>query len=334
LSSPAVSVLLPFRDAEKFFSEALASIAEQTFGDIEVVLVNDNSEDSSSMIAEEWCLKDSRFKLFHSTGSGLIDALNTGLDLCGGTWIARMDADDISMPRRIEKQLKLALSMGSRTVVSCMVQSFPDVTPGYKLYDEWLNGLLKHSEIEKNLFVESPIPHPSAFYHRQSILAEGGYMERELPEDYDLWLRLWTRGYRFARVPEILLHWRDREDRLSRTGSAYSLTSFYRLKAKYLEHVPCMSGKTVFVAGSGQTARRFGKCLQDNGFRILGFMSPSGSEQGKQLRGVPVIDPAVLSDEHDVPVVIASRLPGARRAIMEFLDGLGFVEWEDYVVCS
>ncbi|MCK4806383.1 MAG: hypothetical protein KAT09_01990 [Candidatus Aegiribacteria sp.] len=147
-------------------------------------------------------------------------------------------------------------------------------------------------------------------------------------------MRLWSRGYRFARVPEVLLKWRDREDRLSRTSSAYSLTNFYKLKAKYLEYVPCMSGKTIYIAGSGQTARRLGKFLQDNGFHIEAFIDPSEDRQGILLRGRPVMGPGELSRRSDIPVVIASRLPGARISIMEFLDRLGFIEWENYVACS
>lgn len=336
MSKSSVSVLLPFRNAEKYFNSALASIAGQTFSDIEAVLINDNSEDSSVRIAEDWCSKDSRFVLADSAGTGLVDALNTGLERCEGTWIARMDADDISLPERIEKQFRLAESMGPMTVVSCRVRSFPDstVTRGYRRYEEWLNGLTEPEEIKKNLFIESPVPHPSAFYHRQSVLAEGGYIERKLPEDYELWLRLWSRGYSFARVPEVLLRWRDRADRFSRTSSAYSLTSFYMLKAKYLEHVPCMAGKIVYVAGSGQTARRLGKCLQDNGFHIKAFIDPSEDREGKQLRGRPVKGPGELSVKFGIPVIIASRLPGARKSIIEFLDRLGFTEWENYVACS
>ena len=334
--NPAVSVLLPFRNTEQYFNDALESIAEQTFTDIEIVLVNDDSEDSSALLAKDWCLKDSRFKLVNNAGSGLVDALNTGLAKSSGTWIARMDADDISLPERIEKQHRLAVSRGPMTVVSCRVRSFPreSITRGYRLYEEWLNSLIEPGQIEKNLFIESPIPHPTAFFHRQSILAEGGYMERELPEDYELWLRLWSRGYGFIRVPEVLLRWRDHPHRLSRTSSTYSLTSFYMLKAKYLECVPCMSGKTVYIAGSGQTARRLGKCLQDNGFHVEAFIDPSQSRQGMVLRGRPVRGPDALSGGFDIPVVIASRLPGARKTIMEFLDGLGFVEWENYVACS
>ena len=180
MNVPAVSVLLPFKNAEKYLDSALESIAGQTFDDLEAVLVDDNSSDSSTQIAEKWCSEDSRFTLVKASGTGLVDALNLGLERCRGTWIARMDADDISLPSRIEKQYNSAESMGSRTVVSCQVRSFPEesVTDGYRQYENWLNNLTEPSEIEKNLFIESPVPHPTAFFHRLGIISEGGYTEK------------------------------------------------------------------------------------------------------------------------------------------------------------
>jgi glycosyltransferase involved in cell wall biosynthesis len=336
LSHPAVSVVLPFRNADRFLNEALVSIAGQTFQEFEAILVNDDSDDASLSIALAWCRRDPRFCLIRSGGKGLVDALNSGLAHSRGDWIARMDADDISLPERLEKQWNLALSMGPETVVSCQVKSFPDdvVTDGYRMYEKWLNHLIEPEEIEKNLFVESPVPHPTAFYHRKSVLAAGGYLEKELPEDYELWLRLWNRGFRFTRIPEVLLRWRDHPDRLSRTSSSYSLTSFYRLKAKYLACVPCMSAKRIFIAGSGQTARRLGKCLQDEGFKIEAFIDPDIDRQGQTVRNRPVTGPVILSEFPGIPAVIATRIPGARDAAREFLEDMGRIEWKHFVVCS
>ncbi len=336
MSHPTISVVLPFRNADRFLSEALASVAGQTFKEFEAVLINDNSDDVSLSIALAWCRRDPRFRLIRSCGRGLVDALNSGLAHSRGDWIARMDADDISLPERLEKQLNLALSMSPETVISCQVESFPDdvVTDGYRMYEKWLNHLIEPEEIKKNLFVESPVPHPTAFYHRERVLAAGGYLEKELPEDYELWLRLWNRGFRFSRVPEVLLRWRDHPDRLSRTSSSYSLTSFYRLKAKYLACVPCMSAKRVFIAGSGQTARRLGKCLQDEGFEIEAFIDPDSDRQGQMLRNRPVTGPVILSEFPGIPAVVATRVPGARDAARKFLEDLGRAEWKDFVVCS
>ena len=331
-----ISVLLPFRNAAPYLRESLDSIAAQSFQDYQVIMVNDSTTDSSQRTAAAYAERDSRFSLVDNSGRGLVDALNTGLHSAEGTWIARMDADDLAHEDRLKEQLKLAEQCGTETVVTCMVRSFPreEVTEGFRRYEEWLNGLVTPKDIRHNIFVESPVPHPSAFFHRESILARGGYMERELPEDYELWLRLWSMGFSFARVPRILLFWREHRNRFSRVSPAYSLTGFYRLKARYLEHVPCMSRKRIIIAGSGQTGRRLGKCLQDSGFTIEAFVDPSTERQGSTLRGAPIIPPEWLVEKRDLPVVVASRMPGARDAVKSFLKGLGYREWEDFVCCS
>ena len=258
---PPVSVLLPFRNAEKYIDEALESISLQTFGDFEVVLVNDGSRDESAIIAGERCSEDPRFIPIESDGRGLVDALNTGLANCRGEWIARMDADDIALPGRIGKQYELALSEGSRTIVSCRVRSFPDdlVTDGYRNYENWLNALTGADELEKNLFVESPVPHPTAFFHRQMIIDAGGYSEKELPEDYELWLRWMDAGVRFGKVNEHLLDWNDHARRLTRTDTRYAVDAFYETKFLYLskwlkQNSP--QNNHVWIWGAGPKTRK------------------------------------------------------------------------------
>jgi glycosyltransferase involved in cell wall biosynthesis len=332
---PLVSVVVPFRDCEEYIGDALSSLEAQTLEDFEVVMVDDSSSDRSSRIAASWSSRDGRFRLVDARGSGLVDALNTGLDRSRGRWIARFDADDISLPGRLQAQLELARSTGERSVVSCMVRSFPDseVSRGFRGYEGWLNSLLDHDEIEREIFVESPVPHPTAFFSRTAVQAEGGYSDLGLPEDYELWLRLWSRGFRFARVPEVLVYWRERKDRFSRTSPVYSLTRFYRLKAAYLGHVPALRGKEVLVAGSGQTARRLASCILREGFSIGAFIDPS-PDRGRTLKGVEVIGPGGMDRFAGWPVLVASRAPGAREEICSLLEARGLSNWHDFVVCA
>jgi glycosyltransferase involved in cell wall biosynthesis len=333
---PAVSVLLPFRNEERFLGEALSSLCSQEMSDFEAVLVDDGSSDGSPAVARAACDADDRFRLAACRGSGLVDALNTGLTEASGEWVARMDADDICESGRLGAQLREALVRGPRTVVSCRVRSFPEekISNGFRAYEDWLNSLLTPAEIERNIFVESPVPHPTAFFHRQSVIDEGGYVERLLPEDYELWLRLWSRGFSFSRVEGVLLRWRDRPDRYSRRSHAYSLNSFYWLKARYLAFVPCMSGRRVLIAGGGETAVRLARSLRAEGFSIEAFMDPDGSRKGSRLLGAPILGPQALRDFPDLPVVGASRAPGARERIRVFLEGEGLAEWQRFVLCT
>jgi glycosyltransferase involved in cell wall biosynthesis len=336
LISPEVSVLIPFRDAAKFMDEAVESMTSQSFDNIEILLVNDSSSDGSAGIAQKWSDADPRIRVVNCRGTGLVDALNTGLRSCRGEWVARMDADDVSMPNRIEAQLEAAEAGGEKQVVGCMVKSFPEdkVREGFRNYERWLNSLTEPDDIRRNIFVESPLPHPTAFFHRVRIMTEGGYLERDLPEDYELWLRLWSRGYSFRRVPEVLLMWRERPERFSRISANYSLTRFYKLKARYLKYVPCMRSRRVLIAGGGQAARRLGKCLQEEGFRIEAFVAPGSGGKRRRLRGRPVIPPEEIQRGSSIPLVIATRRPGAREEIRKYLQDRGMEEWKDFVACT
>lgn len=337
MDSPVISVLIPFKNTDKFLSIALESLVSQTHTDFEVVMVDDGSSDNSREISQEFCLRDSRFKLFNG-GSGLVPSLNLALNEAQGKWVARFDSDDLCHPDRLALQLKAAEINGERTVISCKVRCFPhsEVSSGYRKYEQWINSLESPEEIEQGLFIESPVPHPTAFYCRTAVIAAGGYRDLGLPEDYELWLRLWSVGFRFAKVSRTLLAWRERSDRLSRTSPAYSLSSFYRTKAMYLKNVPCLSNKKVFVAGTGQTARRLGKYMQRNGFHIEAFLSPDADslQANRVLRGRPVITMTQWEKAEKLPLIVASRKPGASGEIQRYLEGKGLLNWVDFVLCS
>lgn len=335
MSLPAISVVIPFRNSGSFIERALDSIAKQTFPHFEVVMVNNRSGDSSVPIARSFADSDDRFRLLGSDG-GYVEALNHGLEQARGKWVARFDSDDICHPERLSLQFAAAEALGEKTVVSCRIRSFPDplVSGNYRRYEAWINGAEGHTDIEHGLFIESPIPHPTAFYSRKGILDAGGYLDAGLPEDYELWLRLWSMGYGFHRVPRTLVAWREHEDRFSRRSSMYSQTSFYRTKAKYLGLVPCMSAKVVCIAGFGQCAKRLSGHLLREGFSVRAFLSPFTSATKPLLRGIPVVSAEAWHPEKGVPVLCASRKSGAREKMREFLQGRGLVNWRDFILCS
>ena len=335
MGSPAISVVVPYRNSSLFFSRALESLSRQTFRDFEVVMVENCSTDDSSSIAKDYSASDPRFRSIACEGS-LVDALNLGLSASRGRWIARFDSDDICHRNRLGMQLALAERLGERTVVSCRVRSFPSslVSSGYRSYENWINSLVTDREIRGEIFVESPVPHPSAFFHRASVIGEGGYLESGMPEDYELWLRLWSRGFGFARVPRVLLGWREGRDRLSRVSPVYSLTSFYRLQARYLARSGILPAGRAFIAGTGQCARRLSGCLAREGVVIEGYISPLNDPGKRTIRGRPVIGAGDWEPVRGIPVLTASREHGSRESIREYLQGFGLENMKDYVLCS
>src|SRR5439155_11608891 len=105
-STPKISVVMPAYNAGAYLRDAVNSILDQTFRDFEFIIVNDGSSDDTALILQEYEKIDSRVRVFHQENQGMIAALNRGCRMARGKYIARMDADDISFPRRFEKQLE------------------------------------------------------------------------------------------------------------------------------------------------------------------------------------------------------------------------------------
>ena len=233
---PRISVVLPFRDAEATLSRAIKSIVEQSFTDWELVLIDHASTDGSAAIAQQWKLRDSRIRLIQQPQDGFVGALNRGLDEAVAPFITRMDADDISYPERLAKQLLYLQQHPTIDAIGCGVRYCTAGEPqiGMQAYVDWANGLNTYRELLLNRFVESPLVHPSVMFRSRLIAKYGPYRNGVFPEDYELWLRWLSRGVRIAKHPEILLDWYDSDCRLSRTHERYRPAAFYYIKTRYL----------------------------------------------------------------------------------------------------
>jgi hypothetical protein len=216
------------------------------------------------------------------------------------------------------------------------VEGFPQeqVREGFRIYMDWLNSLVNPEDIRREIFVESPLAHPSVMFRRDLVLEAGGYQEHGWPEDYDLWLRLYLRGTAFQKVPEILLGWREWPDRLTRTDSRYSLENFLRAKAHYLLPGPLKGRDGVFIWGAGMVGRRLSKHLLREGALLTAFIDIDPEKIWRTRRGKPVIPPEELPDwlgKYRNPVVLAAvGSRGARAIIRARLIGLGLVEGQDW----
>ncbi len=185
--NPKVSVLLCVYNAQKYIRKALESIKYQTFQDFEIILIDDASTDETPEILQKY-YKDTR-TLIHrnSENLGLTKSLNIGLSLCRGKYIARMDADDISMPQRFEKQVAFLDDNPECAAVGswCMRIDENDV-----IVNQWHHPT-DYEAIKERLITQNSIFHGTAMIRKESILKIGGYNEKYIySQDYDLWLRL------------------------------------------------------------------------------------------------------------------------------------------------
>lgn len=205
--SPAVSVILPFRDAGRFLPAAIASIQSQDLADIEIIAVDDGSADGSSAVVKAAVASDPRVRLVDTGHRGLPGALNEGCRLARGRYLARMDADDISMPSRLSRQVAAMDANPALVVVGGAVDLIDeqDRTVG----EIWYAG----SDAAARAVLAmggAPFCHPAATIRRTAFEAAGGYRAQcQLSEDLDLWLRLAGAGTLLnldAKVLQYRLH--------------------------------------------------------------------------------------------------------------------------------
>lgn len=331
-----VSVLMPCYNTAGTLRQALESLAQQTFADFELIAVNDGSTDGTLEILQDWASGDKRLRLIGQDHEGIVGALNAGLKACQAAYIARMDADDLSHPERLARQVAFLEEHPETAVVGCRVRGYPpgEVREGFSIYLNWQNSLLTDDDIRREMFVESPLAHPSVMMRKNWLMQVGGYQERGWPEDYDLWLRLYQAEAGFAKLPEVLLDWREHEQRLTRQDSRYSLENFLRVKAHYLLRGPLLARESVLIWGAGMIGRRLSKHLQRQGAPLSAFVDVDPGKIGRTSRGLPILPPEDLpvwwqkSTKSVVLSAVGAR--GARQLIREQLTRFGLEEGRDW----
>lgn len=336
--SPQISVLLPIYNAAPTLGETLDSLLAQDAAGIEIIAVNDGSKDGSESLLKEAAKRDHRLRHVRHEHQGLIPTLNLAISNARAPLMARMDADDLAHPNRLSLQKNFLDNNADIDVVGSLIKCFPDsiVGEGFRVYEEWINSLVTHDEIVRDIFIESPLVHPSVMFRRSAIEAVGGYRDVGWPEDYDLWLRMHHRGMRFGKVKETLLSWREGDARLTRTDHRYSVENFLRTKAHFLAKGPLAASRhKAIVWGSGQIGRRLSKHLQREGVELLAFVDIDPVKIGRERRGAPIIGPETLPDtwlRAGKPLILAA-VPsrGARQQIRSNLNAIGLIEGSHYL---
>ena len=329
-----LSVLLPYRNAAATLHEALESVLSQRGPSFEVIAVDDGSTDASAEIVAQAARADRRIVPLATSEDrrGLVAALDLAARHSLAPLLARMDADDISLPGRFARQVEELERDPTLAVVGTCVRAFPAerVGEGLSRYVEWQNELITPEDHARDLFVESPLCHPSTVIRRAAYEAVGGYREHGWWEDYDLWLRLWASGARMAKVPEVLLLWRHSTGRMTLTSPCAEPERIRAQKARYLAPWLKAQKRPVAVWGAGPTGRRFARALAARGVVAARFIDIDPKKIGKKSRGVPIVSPDALRPGTDT-VVVAVGARGARGLIRTHLLEHGFRETEDFV---
>ncbi|HEX6309577.1 MAG TPA: glycosyltransferase [Longimicrobiales bacterium] len=334
--TPRVSILLPCRDAAPYLPDTVASIRAQTFQDIEVIAVDDGSTDETAELLRDWAATDARVHVLTQPPLGIVSALQRAAEAAAGEILVRMDADDVAYSQRIERQVELLDARPELGACGTLVRYFPrqHVQGGAQRYEAWINTLIEHDDIARDIFVECPIAHPTLAIRRDVLEQVGGYVDNAWPEDYDLVFRLWQAGVRMAKVPEVLLRWRERPGRASRTEVRYGEDAFRRCKVHYLRHSVLNGHDGVIVWGAGPVGKAFALELQRQRVRVRAFVDLDPRKIGQNIHGAPVINPEQVQEYAGAFVISAVGQPNGRSEIRTVLDAQGFVEGRDFVAVA
>ncbi len=224
-----VSIIMPIFNANPdFLEQSIKSILSQTYNEIELIAIldrhNNNTDDSTFTVLEQF-QTDHRLQLVvNKKRLGFTRSLNKGLMLARGEFIGRMDADDVSLPTRIEEQVFL-LSSGRYDIIGCWSQVIDN-------NEEILGSLSppsKWPKMRKYLLVHNPFIHSSILFKREIISKIGLYRpDFEGAEDYEFYLRAFSRGFIGGNIPRYLHSWREHQ------SSVMHSNKWKRSRLKYL----------------------------------------------------------------------------------------------------
>ena len=316
---PAISVLLPVRNAGAYLAPALASLWRQTVRDFEVIAVDDGSTDGSGARLDRAARTEPRLRVIHTAAAGLPAALGTALAQARAPLVARHDADDLSHRLRFARQLDHLTAHPEVAAVGARIRLFPSgrVTPGMRRWAEWHDSLLTHEAMAREALIDSPLCHGTAMIRRAWLARVGGWRDRGWPEDVDLWLRLLREGARLGKCDATLYAWRQHPASATRSDPRYAAARFAELRHEALRTGFLARRRAATLVGVGRTLAEWNARLASTGIRVHAIEAARpGRETIRALRP---------------PVVFVFGAAPARARWRAALVASGLLELSDFV---
>jgi glycosyltransferase involved in cell wall biosynthesis len=231
MDKPLISVIMPVYNGERFLWEAIDSILNQSMTDFEFLIINDGSTDKSEEIIKSYV--DTRIRFINNPHNlGLVDSLNKGIELAEGLYIARMDADDVSLPKRLEMQVRL-IERENADICGCHWLVMSDSGK----YIEAKLMPLNDDSFTVYLMYCVPFAHGSVLMRKSFIHTNDLKYEKGLrAEDYDLWTRFYEHGARFVTVDEFLFRYREHDSGISKRLAKSNAIDTKKIRRRFINN--------------------------------------------------------------------------------------------------
>lgn len=327
MNNPKISVVMPVYNGERYLAEAIESILNQTFRDYEFIIVYDKSKDNSLQIIKSYIMKDNRIKLIELDNKGLVYSLNTGVDLARGKYIARMDADDISLPERFEVQYNYLEDNPDVDILGAYIEVFGEDEVNKLSMEKRFNEEINENNLYPKLVNGCPIAHPSVMMRSEFAKEKRYNVDYSKMEDYELWVRAYKKGYTIRNVDKVLLRYRLHND--SKSYSEKEELFKYNIEFK-LKNFFDLNRKKVLIWGAGLGGRLFVEFVQNSKWKIdIEVIAIIDKEKQGEVNNIEIIKPQDI-DRFEYDYIFVTSTLGYWE-ICKHLDSKGLKVVEDYM---
>ena len=326
-----VSILTPFKNVSSYIEDCLDSILNQSYTNWELIIINDHSTDDSNEIVESYAMKDVRIKHFQNNGNGIIDALRLAFSKSSGSYITRMDSDDIMAKNKLEVMVNQLKEYGKQHVALGLVKYFSDVgiSDGYAKYEAWLNKLTKTGQNYTEIYKECVIASPCWMIHRDNLIACDAFNPNRYPEDYDLTFRFYKHGFKCIPSNELLHFWRDYSTRTSRTHEHYAQNYFLDIKLHYFLELDYDASRPLTLWGAGFKGKTIAKRLVEHKIDFH-WICDNKNKIGKDIYGVKLQAFEALKQIVQPQTIVTVANDDEQKDIVNYFDALDMKHVEDY----
>jgi len=324
MDKPLVSIIMAAKDTEPYLAACIESILAQTYGNWELIAVNDHSSDGTPEVLASYAQDDKRIRVFHSERHNLIPTLKEGYAHAQGTLINRMDSDDWMPADKLEALVNEWQKHGKGHIVAGGTKHFVDsgeVGDGFRRYERWLNEVARTNTNFEQIYQECVIPSHCWIIHKDDFDAVGAFDPEVYPEDYDLCFRFYKKGLKVIGIDKVLHFWRDRSNRISRTWEEYKDNRYFDLKTRYFYQIDRNRDRPLVLWGAGKNGKDLAKLLleEENKFH---WVCDNQRKVGKDVYGIIMEYQDEIPNIADPQILIAVTSPDEKTAIKEQL-----LEW-------